>query len=56
MQDTAHQPQVSMSSFKPVSEILTNNHKQQTFSDIYGEPENFLEIEVCHIFSPRSPS
>lgn len=33
--------------FQPVSEILTSKHKQQTFNDIYGEPENFLEIEVC---------
>lgn len=32
--------------FQPVSEILTSKHKEQTFTDIYGEPENFLEIEV----------
>ncbi len=24
--------------------------KQQTFDEIYGEPENFLEIEVCSPF------
>ncbi|SGZ58781.1 CIC11C00000002308 [Sungouiella intermedia] len=34
--------------FQPVSEILTSKHKQQTFNDIYGEPENFLEIETHH--------
>lgn len=33
--------------FQPVSEILTSKHKLQTFNDIYGEPEDFLEIEVC---------
>lgn len=32
--------------FQPVSEILTSKHSQ-SFNDIYGEPENFLEIEVC---------
>lgn len=32
--------------FRPVSEILTSSHKKQSFNDIYGEPENFLEIEV----------
>ncbi|KAM9919089.1 hypothetical protein OXX80_012796, partial [Metschnikowia pulcherrima] len=31
--------------FKPVSEVLADSHKKQSFSDIYGEPENFLEIE-----------
>lgn len=41
--------------FHPVSEILTSKHKQ-TFNDIYGEPENFLEIEVCSVppHPPRS--
>lgn len=33
--------------FQPVSEVLSSKHKLQTFNDIYGEPENFLEIEVC---------
>ncbi|OBA22550.1 putative golgi membrane protein-sorting protein [Metschnikowia bicuspidata var. bicuspidata NRRL YB-4993] len=35
-------------SFRPVSEVLSNSHKKQSFNDIYGEPENFLEIEVCN--------
>ncbi|GEQ71608.1 hypothetical protein JCM33374_g5293 [Metschnikowia sp. JCM 33374] len=32
--------------YRPVSEILSSNYKKQSFSDIYGEPENFLEIET----------
>ncbi|RKP31655.1 putative golgi membrane protein-sorting protein [Metschnikowia bicuspidata] len=32
--------------FQPVSEVLLPKKKQQSFHDIYGEPENFLEIEV----------
>ena len=29
--------------------------RQQSFEEIYGPPENFLEIEVrCDTFSPRS--
>ncbi|KAF7584104.1 putative sorting nexin protein [Clavispora lusitaniae] len=34
--------------FQPVSEVLTSKHKKQTFEEIYGEPENFLEIEVTN--------
>lgn len=34
--------------FQPISEILKNSspQKPQSFNEIYGEPENFLEIEV----------
>mgnify|MGYP001082397988 CR=1 FL=1 len=35
--------------FQPISDVIdtsSSKHKQQSFSDIYGEPENFLEIEV----------
>ncbi|ABN65182.1 putative golgi membrane protein-sorting protein [Scheffersomyces stipitis CBS 6054] len=35
--------------FRPISDVINTTsprHKQQTFSEIYGEPENFLEIEV----------
>lgn len=37
--------------FQPVSEVLLSKKKQQSFNDIYGEPENFLEIEVCSFYS-----
>ena len=40
--------------FQPVSEVLLPKKKQQSFQDIYGEPENFLEIEVCHHNSPEA--
>lgn len=35
--------------FQPISEVLnsTSPQKNQSFNEIYGEPENFLEIEVC---------
>lgn len=36
-------------SFQPISDVIdtsSSKHKQQSFSEIYGEPENFLEIEV----------
>lgn len=35
--------------FQPISDVLSTSskHKHQSYSDIYGEPENFLEIEVC---------
>lgn len=36
--------------FQPISDIINTSstrHKQQSFNEIYGEPENFLEIEVC---------
>ncbi|EGV66488.1 Sorting nexin-3 [Yamadazyma tenuis] len=34
--------------FQPISDILntTSPTKPQSFNEIYGEPENFLEIEV----------
>ncbi|CAH2350559.1 sorting nexin-3 [[Candida] railenensis] len=34
--------------FQPISDIINtgSRHKQQSFNEIYGEPENFLEIEV----------
>ena len=35
--------------FQPISDIINTSppkHKQQSFDEIYGEPENFLEIEV----------
>ncbi|PVH13755.1 sorting nexin-3 [Candidozyma duobushaemuli] len=32
--------------FQPISEVLKDKHKEQSFDDIYGEPENFLEVEV----------
>ncbi|CAK7892511.1 sorting nexin-3 [[Candida] anglica] len=35
--------------FQPISDIIntsSSRHKQQSFNEIYGEPENFLEIEV----------
>lgn len=38
-------------SFQPISDVIdtsSSKHKQQSFSEIYGEPENFLEIEVKH--------
>lgn len=37
-------------SFQPISDVINTTaplHKQQSFNEIYGEPENFLEIEVC---------
>lgn len=36
-------------SFQPISDVIntsSSRHKQQSFNEIYGEPENFLEIEV----------
>lgn len=38
-------------SFQPISDVINtgSRHKQQPFNEIYGEPENFLEIEVCVI-------
>lgn len=37
--------------FQPISEVLKTSSptKPQSFNEIYGEPENFLEIEVCVI-------
>lgn len=37
--------------FQPINEIInrTSKHKQQSFNELYGEPENFLEIEVRKI-------
>ncbi|GBL48190.1 Sorting nexin-3 [Candidozyma auris] len=32
--------------FQPISEVLKDKHKKQSFDDIYGEPEDFLEVEV----------
>ncbi|KAK6459148.1 putative golgi membrane protein-sorting protein [Scheffersomyces xylosifermentans] len=35
--------------FQPISDVINTSsprHKQQSFNEIYGEPENFLEIEV----------
>ena len=37
--------------FQPISDVIntsssSSKHKTQSFNEIYGEPENFLEIEV----------
>lgn len=35
--------------FQPISDVINTlapKHRQQSFNEIYGEPENFLEIEV----------
>lgn len=35
--------------FQSINDVIntTSKHKQQSFNELYGEPENFLEIEVC---------
>ncbi|CAK9435851.1 uncharacterized protein LODBEIA_P05060 [Lodderomyces beijingensis] len=37
-------------SFQPISDVIKSSpkHKPQSFSEIYGEPENFLEVEVVN--------
>ena len=34
--------------FQPISDVINTSpkNKSQSFNEIYGEPENFLEIEV----------
>ncbi|KAK7684004.1 Sorting nexin-3 [Cerrena zonata] len=35
--------------FQPISDVINTSgtrHAHQSFNEIYGEPENFLEIEV----------
>lgn len=34
--------------FQSINDVIntTSKHKQQSFNELYGEPENFLEIEV----------
>lgn len=39
-------------SFQPISDVISTSsprQKQQSFNEIYGEPENFLEIEVSEL-------
>ena len=35
--------------FQSINDVIntSSKHKQQSFNELYGEPENFLEIEVC---------
>lgn len=44
--------------FQPISDVISTSstrHKQQLFNEIYGEPENFLEIEVSRSFIQVKP-
>lgn len=42
--------------FQSINDVIntTSKHKQQSFNELYGEPENFLEIEVCKSLCPIS--